>query len=64
MKTVITSFSSLRTAEGENISFTYSEIDAEGNKVKENVRKSIIVMDDDIEQKIKDIKDFLVNKAN
>lgn len=64
MKTVVTSFSSLRTAEGENISFTYSVIDEEGNKVKENVKKSLILVDDTMIAKVKEIKDFLVTKAN
>lgn len=64
MKTVITSFSSLQTAEGENISFTYSVIDEEGNKVRENVKKSLILVDDIMIAKVKEIKDFLVTKTN
>lgn len=63
-KVAITSFSSLLTAEGENIAFTYSVINQDGEKIKENVRKSLIVVDDEMIQKIKEIKDFLVSKAD
>lgn len=62
-KVVITSFSSLLTAEGENIAFTYSVINENGEKVKENVRKSLILVEDGMIDKVKEIRDFLVSKA-
>lgn len=63
-KIAITSFSSLLTAEGENIAFTYSVINDNGEKIKENVKKSLILVDDEMIKKVQEIKDFLVSKAD
>lgn len=63
-KIAITSFSSLLTAEGENIAFTYSVINENGEKIKENVKKSLILVDDEMIKKVQEIKDFLVSKAD
>lgn len=61
-KRVITSFTSLTTAEGKNLTFTFSEINEDGQKIKENERQTIIVMDENIEKKIEDIQSFLMTK--
>lgn len=63
MKKVITSFSVLTTAEGENVAFTYSEIDDDGTKVKENIKKSIILVDDTTIENVKLIRNFLLEKV-
>lgn len=44
----ITSFTHHKTAEGDRLSYTYSEIDAEGNLVKSNERATCIVMDAEV----------------
>lgn len=61
-KRVITSFTSLTTAEGKNLTFTYSEINEDGQKIKENERQTIIVMDENIEKEIENIQSYLLKK--
>lgn len=41
----ITSFTHHKTAEGDRLSYTYSEIDPEGNLIKSNERATCIVLD-------------------
>lgn len=61
---VITSFNVMNTAEGENISYTYSEIDSTGNKVVTNERRTFVNFDKEINTKISDIKEFILNRHN
>lgn len=58
----ITSFTQHTTAEGQRISYTYSEIDDDGNVTKSNVRATCIVVDPTIKQKLADINEFLLNR--
>ena len=41
----LTSFTHHVTAEGDRISYTYSEIDSTGKLVNQNVRENFIVVD-------------------
>ena len=50
--TKITSITAHTTAEGQRLTFTYSVIDAEGNVKRSNVRKSIVVLDDELQAHI------------
>lgn len=61
-KLVITSFSTATTSEGENLSYTYSKINEDGTKSVENERRTIIIMDDVIEESINSVKKFLKEK--
>lgn len=61
-KLVITSFSTATTSEGENLSYTYSKINEDGTKSVENERRTIIIMDDAIEESINSVKKFLKEK--
>lgn len=63
MKTVITSFSIMTTAEGDNVSFTYSVIDENGNKVAENVRQSLVLVDEEQIIYTSKLKEFLLTKV-
>lgn len=55
----LTSFANLRTGEGERISFTYSEIDANGNIVNQNTKGNFIVVDSELEEHIRAIQNFI-----
>lgn len=58
----VTSFTHHTTGEGERISYTYSEIDEDGNVTKSNQRASLVVIDDDILSAVNVIGDFLAEK--
>lgn len=58
-KIVITSFTSMTTAEGENISYTFSEIDPSGKKVVENERRTFVAMDENIVISLLNIKKYI-----
>lgn len=45
----LTSFTSHVTAEGQRISYTYSEIDNNGRLTNQNVRENFIVMDPELQ---------------
>lgn len=60
----ITSFTSHTTAEGERLSYTFSEISENGTLIKSNERATCIVMDEDIKQKIDEINKFLLDREN
>ncbi len=55
----LTSFTSHVTAEGQRISFTYSEIDDTGKLINQNARENFIVMDDDLQSHIDAITDYI-----
>lgn len=61
---VITSFTHHTTAEGEVISYTYSEIDDDGNRIKTNARKEFIVTDKAIIEKLNDIKTLISDRES
>lgn len=60
----ITSFTAHTTAEGERLSYTYSEIDENGTLVKSNERATCIVIDEGIKQKIEEINKFLLDRES
>lgn len=62
--TVITSFTCHTTAEGESVSYTYSEIDENGNRVKTNARAEFLVVDEAIKEKINDIKKYIHDRES
>lgn len=58
----ITSFTHHKTAEGDRLSYTFSEIDMEGNLVKSNERATCIIMDAEILANIEAVNTFLQTK--
>ena len=60
----ITSFTAHTTAEGERLSYTYSEISQDGTLVKSNERATCIVLDEGIKQKIDEINKFLLDRES
>ena len=58
----ITSFNYQIVQEGTRISYTYSELNSDGDIVSSNNRKSFILSDEEILTKLKDIKTYLENK--
>lgn len=63
MVTRITSFTAHQTPEGQRLSFTYSVIDENGNLVKSNERYTVIVLDDEINECIAKINEWVLSKV-
>ena len=61
MKT-ITSYTAFNTAEAMRLSYTYSEIDEQGNILKSNIRKDMIVIDRALKKELNDVFDFLAER--
>lgn len=61
MKIKITSFTYQLVQEGVRISFSYSELNEDGDIISSNNRKSFIITDETILIKLKDIKKYLEN---
>lgn len=55
----LTSFTAHVTAEGQRISYTYSEIDETGNLKSQNNRENFIVMDATLLEYIEAINDYI-----
>ena len=55
----LTSFTAHVTAEGQRISFTYSEIDEAGNLKSQNNRENFIVMDAGLMEHIEAINTYI-----
>lgn len=55
----ITSFTHHLTAEGDRISFTFSELDADGNLTSQNNRKNFVVTDDGLKAHIDAINAYI-----
>lgn len=55
----ITSFTAHVTAEGQRISYTYSEIDETGNLKSQNNRENFIVMDVELMEHIEAINAYI-----
>lgn len=55
----ITSFTSHVTAEGNRLSATYSKINSDGQIIKSNERFNLVVVDEEIQQAINLIDEFL-----
>lgn len=59
---VLTSFIALNTGEGERISFTYSEVDGEGNIISQNNKKNFLVLDSGLKNNLNEIKKYIEEK--
>lgn len=55
----LTSFTAHVTAEGQRISYTYSEIGDSGKLVSQNNRENFIVMDEGLMEHIKGINTYI-----
>ena len=55
----MTSFTMHRTGEGIRISYTYSEIDENGNVVRGNLRRDIIAVRYDIINSLENVEKFI-----
>lgn len=58
----LTSFTHHVTAEGDRISYTYSEIDNTGKLVNQNVRENFIVVDPDLQEHVDAIRAYIENR--
>ena len=58
----ITSYTTFESAEGMRLSYTYSEIDEQGNILKSNIRKDMIVIDRALKKELNDVFDFLAER--
>lgn len=58
-----TSFTAHVTAEGQRISYTYSEIDDNtGKLISQNTRESFIVMDDVLQNHVDAINEYIAER--
>lgn len=57
----VTSMTILTTAEGKRLSITFSEIDKNGNIVKENERVNKVIVDESILECVYEIEVFAQN---
>lgn len=55
----LTSFTHHVTAEGDRISYTYSEIDSTGKLVNQNVRENFIIVDPALQAHVDAIRDYI-----
>lgn len=55
----LTSFTHHVTAEGDRISFTYSEIDNSGKLISQNKRENFIIMDPELQSHINSINSYI-----
>lgn len=56
----LTSFTAHVTAEGQRISYTYSEIDEiTGKLISQNTRENFIVMDENVQVHIDEINNYI-----
>lgn len=52
----LTSVAVVTTAEGERVSYAYTELDSDGNITSQNNRASFVVLDDDLLAAISTLK--------
>lgn len=64
MKTIIKAFNVLKTAEGKRISYVYTEIDEDGNVIKENMNESFVVVNAELTDNVDSIFNFLLNRQS
>ena len=55
----LTSFTKLNTGEGARISYTYSEIDANGVMISQNNKGSFVVMDEAMLEHLNAVETFI-----
>lgn len=58
----LTSFTAHVTAEGQRISYTYSDIDDSGKLISQNNRENFIVMDAEIMEHINAINAYIFSR--
>lgn len=58
----LTSFTAHVTAEGQRISYTYSDIDDSGKLLSQNNRENFIVMDSELMEHINAINAYIFNR--
>ena len=59
MKKQISGFSIVGINNGKRLTYTYDEIDERGNLISQNVRKSMYIVDDALDEKIESIFEFI-----
>lgn len=59
MTKILTSFTHLITGEGHRLSYTYSEVDENGNLVSQNNRGNFIVVQEELINSIKTIEEYI-----
>lgn len=60
----ITSLTAHSTPEGQRLTFTYSVIDSDGSVKRSNVRKSIVVLDDEIQAHIDALTEYAEGRVD
>lgn len=60
----VTSMTTFTTAEGERLSITFSDIDDNGNIIRENDRVNKVVVDQEILSFIQELKNFAQEIVN
>ena len=58
----ITSYTAFESAEGLRLSYTFSEIDENGDIIKSNIRRDMIVLDRNLKKELNDIFDYLTER--
>ena len=58
----LTSFTHHVTAEGDRISYTYSEIDSTGKLVNQNVRENFIIVDPTLQAHVDAIRAYIESR--
>ena len=55
----LTSFTHLKTGEGDRIAFTYSDVNSAGTIVNQNVKENFIIVDEDLQGHIDAVCNFI-----
>ncbi len=58
----VTNYTYQIVSEGIRVAYTYAEINENGDIISSNNRKNFIVVDENIINKLNDIKDYLENR--
>jgi hypothetical protein len=56
---VLTSFTHFKTGEGDRISYTYSEVDGDGNVLSQQNKGNFIMLDDQLKDCVETISRFI-----
>lgn len=60
----VTNFNYQIVQEGTRLSYTYSDLNEDGDIINSNNKRSFIVTDNEISEKLKEIKIYLETKEN
>lgn len=58
----VTSMTVHQTANGEQVAFTYSLIDDDGNIITQNKRAEVVILEDDVLGAVGILRDFVTRK--